>query len=144
MQRNGGNGTLKRSKDCLFSPCHRRPTRTGYCRTHQRQINSGKKPREVKYAPRGSGSIDAYGYRVVTTGGRKIKEHRVVMSQILGRPLRDYENVHHKNGVRTDNRPENLELWISKQPKGQRPRDLLEWAYEIIDLYGGEEDRFGD
>ena len=65
-----------------------------------------------------------------------ILEHVVVMSEMLGRPLLPGENVHHKNGVRDDNRPENLELWVTSQPAGQRPDDLLTWAEEIITRYG--------
>ena len=59
--------------------------------------------------------------------GRKILEHRLVMEQILGRPLMRFEEPHcHKNGIRDDNSPGNLELWVKwRQPNGQRLSDLL-------------------
>lgn len=64
-----------------------------------------------------------------------ILEHRKVMQDILGRALLPEENVHHKNGVRSDNRPENLELWTRSQPSGQRVADKLRWARELIAIY---------
>lgn len=65
-----------------------------------------------------------------------IAEHVVVMSEVLGRPLHKGESVHHRNGIRDDNRPENLELWAHMQPHGQRVADLLQFAHEVIERYG--------
>lgn len=67
-----------------------------------------------------------------------VAEHVKVMSQHLGRPLVKGENVHHKNGVRDDNRLKNLEIWSTSQPAGQRIEDKVAYAKEILSLYEPE------
>lgn len=89
---------------------------------------------DVPRSPKGSGAQNK-GYRIVTVAGKQRREHHIVMEQILQRSLLPGETVHHKNDVRDDNRPENLELWVSMQPAGQRPEDLVAWAHEILRRY---------
>lgn len=73
---------------------------------------------------------------IAITGKREpVYEHRVKMARTLGRDLRADEHVHHVNGKRSDNRPENLELWTKRHPAGQRVIDKVAFAIEILRLY---------
>lgn len=100
-----------------------------------------------KHLARFENVIDDAGYVLVPMANhpnarkssKRVPEHRLVISQFLGRPLHKNENVHHKNGDRADNRLENLELWVTSQPTGQRPIDLLKWAREILKTYVSDE-----
>ncbi len=89
--------------------------------------------------PNWTGRHSINGYVSLTDPGHPnangrgyIMEHRAIMSEYLGRPLTPKETVHHKNGIRDDNRPENLELWASRHPKGQRIEDTADWAIEFL------------
>ena len=98
----------------------------------------------MKGRPRkkGEGHTTKAGYVQVTRpDGKRDLEHRVAMAEFLGRELRKGEQVHHKHGVKADNAIEHLELWTKVQPHGQRVTDLVDWAREILDLYGNEADR---
>ena len=75
------------------------------------------------------------GYREISVDGVWWFEHRYVMARRIGRPLHHDESVHHKNGNRADNRIQNLEIWVRGQPSGQRIRDLVPWAEEILRRY---------
>ena len=121
---------------CVMDGCDQlRMFANGLCPRHESRRANGRPLEGPRYYGK-EGYVDAKGYVHVRQGAygrrRHALEHRVVMEEILGRALEPFENVHHKNGVKGDNRPENLELWVTwgSQPKGQRVEDLVAFIVE--------------
>lgn len=126
---------------CRVKDCGREAIARQLCTTHYRRWKMGNIQEDVpirKQNKFGEGSI-AHGYRIFKVRGKTVSEHRKIMENLLGRKLLPEETVHHKNGIRYDNRIENLELWSSSHPKGQRIEDKLNWAIEILQLYSNNE-----
>jgi hypothetical protein len=133
---------------CTVHGCSRKHSGNGYCVMHWARVNrtgdaggalSPRLAREVTadgYEIRGKGHVNNNGYRIRNVPGHpnatgrlsQIPEHRLVMATQLGRPLRQNETVHHRNGIKTDNRIENLELRIGQHGKHQSIDDLIEFV----------------
>jgi len=130
---------------CVIDACDRDAYARQLCKTHYRRWLAkgdpqGDKPvREIA----GDGYVH-HGYFVVpvppelrhlTNGESPCLEHRLVMAQVLGRPLTDDESVHHKDGNRLNNDAANLELWSRWQPSGQRVSDKVAYAIDLLERY---------
>ena len=110
-----------------------------YCSRSCSLTNRNRKGAVVK--PEGSTHKHAAGYIVQKVGSEWPMQHRLVMETKLGRKLEPHERVHHKNGKRDDNRPENLELWTGvgaskKDPHGIR---MVDKVIDMIDSLSAEE-----
>ena len=81
-----------------------------------------------KSQPIGKTRLTQAGYIEIKTNDGWMLHHRFVMENILGRKLLKIENVHHKNGIRSDNSIDNLELWVKPQTTGQRVKDLVNFV----------------
>lgn len=129
-----GNYTLGRTCGTCATPIPN-TNRSGTCRDHFQRV---PKPSRRYLNMRGYAVLTQHHGHPNATPRGEVFEHTKVMAQIMGRGLVDGENVHHINGVRDDNRPENLEIWSSSQPAGQRIEDKVSWAKELLALYEPE------
>lgn len=140
---------------CGKSFKQKRINNTKYCSGYCKRLGVARAHKGLCiYGPpkkrQGLGYITYQGYKMVSanhpnaksrstkTGKGQILEHVLIMSNYLGRPLNKNETVHHKNGIRNDNRPENLELWSVSHPFGQRINDKIKWCIDFLKEYGYE------
>ena len=127
-------------KSCRIPECERNAHCKGMCKLHYEQVKRGLTPGPPKKRTikKGEWYTLESGYVFRTKDGRREFQHRVVMAEVIGRELYSHETPHHRNGIRDDNRPENLELWSKSQPAGQRVEDKIAWAKEFLAQYGYE------
>ena len=85
-----------------------------------------------KCAPKGRGWLTKSGYRKIKHNYKEEFEHRIVMAQILGRPLRRDEQVHHGPKGRACNDPDNLSVrLVGKHPAGHSEQELAAWLHSL-------------
>lgn len=140
----------RRSRGSAYMPmvcshpdgCDRAAYSNGLCTLHYARLNRigtlGPVGTMRKHGYEYTDKKNGYVYMNHPTRPGRIAKHRWVMEQVIGRPLLPNESPHHINGDRSDNRPENLELWSKAQPAGQRVEDKVAYALEILALYRPE------
>lgn len=85
--------------------------KSGLCHKHYARNRRHGHTRPTRNSP-GLGTVTRFGYR--TIGTDKIFEHLSVVTRALGKPLPSGAEVHHFNGNRADNRPQNLVICPSR------------------------------
>lgn len=141
-------GRRRHDPVCQVADCDRDTYAKALCNTHYRRLlaNGDARPDEPIRVVTGGGWL-SHGYwyvpvapeeRWLADGESQIGEHRLQLARELGRPLAPDEVVHHINGTRTDNRLENLELWCTAHPRGQRIGDKVAFAIDILRRHAPE------
>jgi hypothetical protein len=138
-------------KRCTVDECDAFVHGRGMCRMHYKRAARHGDPRVkhnrwttgegrakvgTRYFDRHSGYVRVYDPEHANANANGcVKEHTWVMSRHLGRPITRDETIHHRNGVRDDNRIENLELRVGAHPQGMSVEDACAWAKTILDRY---------
>lgn len=139
---------IKKCEGC-GGDMHQKGKKLKYCSVECYAKTRRGKPRDEKTKakikkngrglPLGTKRPDVHGYVNIKIEDGWMKEHRFVIEEHIGRKLNRDEHVHHKNGLRDDNRLENLELWTTDysyrkntHPQGIRIKDYIKHQIETL------------